>query len=727
MLTEACRLATTAALNLSGTPTVDGITTAVGDRVLVKNQTTTRDNGIYVVRPLPAPWMRAKDFDSSAEVKDAFVPVVQGRTNAATLWRLTQAAWQPVVIGTTPLTFERADPNGVFFRPLVPRALTRTAQDKMRDVVSVKDFGAAGDDRHDDTEEIQAAIGSGAKAIYFPEGTYRVSAPITVPAGVGMRLFGAGFKETVLKASAAVESILNIGAGEQTTWGTVEDMMILAGESLVVKYGIYGARVDHFTFRRIFCQGFQEAGISVGYGWCNNFLESEFSDNNGHGLELNIHHGSGGNNGVNIRDCVFLKNLKHGIFVRSAMGLSIDGCTIEKNEGGGIFIANCEAFSISSYFETNAATGYLFLDPPRRVHADIILCGAGTPDVMANPYPCRGGVISNCVVSSNVPAVSPDADPPVFIYDAGAVDCAVRNCARAVPEPPEPDSGLPVLVRWEYRPSHRGYNWTVENCSSFKEIFHEVHDRDHGGTDPETTGSASWSARTRMLPRQADLRRVVQRRNYANLDLNTWILLSAGSASTYRKSPKAELQFWNGLAVWSIESTAADTSDVFGMRLPAADYPDLVGKLMWFGIWKHAPDGATAFALPYCNRQPFTDSPSSTAWEFEAASFVWPAPSLPPDAPAFVDCGICKTGTGTGTIYFTAPMLMEVGTPLDEALQTIPQLPYTWRGTAAPTAGMWKVGDTVLNSEPGPGSALGWVCTGAGVPGTWKAMSNLAP
>lgn len=55
-------------------------------------------------------------------------------------------------------------------------AVARTMQDKGREVVSVKDFGAVGDGVADDTAEIQAAITAAAgQTLYFPEGTYIIS------------------------------------------------------------------------------------------------------------------------------------------------------------------------------------------------------------------------------------------------------------------------------------------------------------------------------------------------------------------------------------------------------------------------------------------------------------------------------------------------------------------------------------------------------------------------
>lgn len=53
-------------------------------------------------------------------------------------------------------------------------ATARTVQSKLRDVVSVKDFGAVGDGVTNDRSAIQAAFDSGAKSIYFPSGTYLV-------------------------------------------------------------------------------------------------------------------------------------------------------------------------------------------------------------------------------------------------------------------------------------------------------------------------------------------------------------------------------------------------------------------------------------------------------------------------------------------------------------------------------------------------------------------------
>ena len=96
------RAATTANITLSGTQTVDGVALSAGDRVLVKNQSTASQNGIYVVAA--GSWARATDADSDTEVTPGlFTFVEDGTVNSDSGWVLSTNS--AITLGSTSLTF----------------------------------------------------------------------------------------------------------------------------------------------------------------------------------------------------------------------------------------------------------------------------------------------------------------------------------------------------------------------------------------------------------------------------------------------------------------------------------------------------------------------------------------------------------------------------------------------------------------------------------------------
>jgi hypothetical protein len=96
-----CVAATTANITLSGTQTIDGVALIAGDRCLVKDQTLSQNNGIYLVAA--GAWTRATDMDTWAEVPGAFTFIEQGTVYADTGWVCTSNAGG--TLGTTPITW----------------------------------------------------------------------------------------------------------------------------------------------------------------------------------------------------------------------------------------------------------------------------------------------------------------------------------------------------------------------------------------------------------------------------------------------------------------------------------------------------------------------------------------------------------------------------------------------------------------------------------------------
>ena len=98
------RVATTAAITLSGTQTIDGIALNVMDRVLVKNQADQTTNGIYYVQS--GAWTRAQDFKGNTNVVYGTLVVVNsGTVNGNSFWEVTTA--NPIYIdGGSSITFQ---------------------------------------------------------------------------------------------------------------------------------------------------------------------------------------------------------------------------------------------------------------------------------------------------------------------------------------------------------------------------------------------------------------------------------------------------------------------------------------------------------------------------------------------------------------------------------------------------------------------------------------------
>lgn len=117
------------------------------------------------------------------------------------------------------------------FQPAGTAATPRSAQDKMRDWVSVKDFGATGDGVTDDLFALQNAqtyvLSTGGGTLYFPPGTYYITAPFEIQTGINY--VGASRNATVIKKTNTT-----------TTSGGFD--AVVFGESKT------GFRIENFTF-----------------------------------------------------------------------------------------------------------------------------------------------------------------------------------------------------------------------------------------------------------------------------------------------------------------------------------------------------------------------------------------------------------------------------------------------------------------------------------------------
>lgn len=184
-----CQIATTANITLSGLQTVNGLLVAATDRVLVKDQTDTTENGIYY--PATGAWTRAPDFDGNLDAVNGTRILV-----GTSLVYSTVCADGAVVFDTSEITF------------------LLTGVGAGTGVVSVTDFAS-----------IQTAIssfGPAGGALFFPPGTYSVTSTITLASDVklwgqhGVELVWSGGSGSPMFTSATTTPLLRAGISGMT-------------------------------------------------------------------------------------------------------------------------------------------------------------------------------------------------------------------------------------------------------------------------------------------------------------------------------------------------------------------------------------------------------------------------------------------------------------------------------------------------------------------------------
>ena len=107
-----CEAATTANVTLSSDlqngDTIDGVTLATGDQVLVKDQSTASQNGIYTV-VASGTASRSTEYDAIAEISGQMVVINQGSTNDNTIWLCTTNS--SASLGSDSITFTKVTPS----------------------------------------------------------------------------------------------------------------------------------------------------------------------------------------------------------------------------------------------------------------------------------------------------------------------------------------------------------------------------------------------------------------------------------------------------------------------------------------------------------------------------------------------------------------------------------------------------------------------------------------
>lgn len=568
------------------------------------------------------------------------------------------------------LKADLAAPGGsdiVGFQQAGAGSTPRTSQDKMRESVSTKDFGAVGDGVTDDTAAIQAALNSGATKVELSAGTYNTTAPIVIPSGISF--VGEGQRLSKIRKNHAGD-----------------------GVTLSNALAYNGLEIGGFSVYAV--APYKQTGTGVKI---TQAVRTTLKD-------------------INVSDCGYGLSMLT-CYANSSNNLTIDRC------GVGLFIqtSNHNKFNVTTIISDTGFIGVEMIGTSYSNNFDTLdveyalyplWLKSGTTSVTFTNYYAEFNT-KGARLDAGVKAIRFDTvfNSSVEMFDTATFAATSVEVNNLVDDFPVGIGG--VSVRGNI--GTPGISTTQNDVLFQLGVLSAAYDFSDFSKFGLNAGSYfEWTGEPR--------------KNYINAqDLSSGAQWVGTGTVTAVGSPTI-----GGVTAYRFAAGAYRTHAI-------STDTAMAGRTFTVCVLVNGPAGAK-----------FVISQTDNVTETRAKTYVlgaggkryvflttsWGAGSTGPNI------GFTIANTGSTTLDFALPCIWEAPGPLPLTARDRNASGYTSYpivtfqnfgstvkvfGAAAPATGSWKVGDVVMHTAPAAAGSIGWVCTAAGTPGTWKTFGAIAP
>lgn len=600
--------------------------------------------------------------------------------------------------------------SALLFTPSGDDADPRLYQSKLRDVVSVRDFGALGTGDQDDAGKFQNAIDyaatfsatGGRPAIRVPAGVYLLNSTVTIPTFV--TLIGDGSGATVLRPGMTDGSpALHVVAGAQ--WVTIAAMSI-------------ASTIDDAAFDAGSVEGVNCTGLLLG-GALD--ADDEFASR------------------YSLRD-LRIYGLQKGLRISGFIGRAVEIYINRCNLGADLYVTNSTTLGL----RIEACRKSFRISKSLGVHFDQLLDEGSVANAVAS-------TVDDCVaVQFSAPYFEaapshPRAEP--FVTFGGTTECKSVEVisARVVGSSGMATEIHPLVFD---RVDGLAFSGTVADAVGRRGILRTSNVKNLRRWD---------ESREYGVANDASLSDGVAINYFPNSNFDLWF---RGWENFYlarcTRSQEQTLVRRGKNALKLTAGTHATSDATYGVfSIVGAPCLAMRGRTLRLGAWIWVPDiteydevSPTALVgmllqsyngASYVSSNTVNQKWSAGTWNFISTQLAVQSDATSVYVYLFIDHDGAGTTTGNEYIVVDSVSIVDAAVPEwrqregyirdDVALPTLQNGRIVLSGSAAPTDATmtYEAGDRLLYDAPTAGGYIGVVCTTDGAPGTWKTFGEISP